>query len=332
MSSTLILLLCLVTASPVFLVFDTPMASLLLTLWTAVMLGITGMYVRSTEAEHVWKTVRILVPLAAVPAIWMVVQMLPTPFLAHPIWQSAAAAFDASLSGKISADPGLTFQALLHYLTLLGIALTALCVAIDRRRAHHVLRALVAVTGLVTAAFIVISVGEFRPSEGLNSPGLDATFVTICNLGMLLSASLIISAIDQYQIRRQGTPLTGGMIGEFCVGAAVFVICFATAAKYAPPLAFIAGLCSLLPVFLVAFLRHVRSHGWEKSIVVGIAVIVAAGIVVSRLEKGSGDITLRAAAAIAGANFHCHTDDLGRRSLGNGCGYVRCACAYLSRH
>jgi hypothetical protein len=226
----------------------------------------------------------------------MIVQMLPTPYLAHPVWQSAAAAFDSSLRGKISADPGLTFQALIRYVTMLGVALAALCVAIDRRHAHQLLRVLVAVTGLVTIAFVVIALGGFKFSQSQNVSGLDATRAAIGNLGMLLSASLIVSALDQYQLRRQGAGIGGGVLAEFCAGGAVFAICLCAAVLDAPRFVLVAGLCGLAPVFLVAFLRHVPSHGWEKSIVVGLVVIVAAVVVLSRFEKGSGDIALRVAA------------------------------------
>jgi len=300
-SSTLILLLALVVASPVFLAIDTPTAGLLLTFFVAVMLGLAGIAARSTEAEHVWRIIRALLSLALVPAIWMVVQIVPTPFLAHPIWQSAAGAFDVPLSGKISADPGLTFQALLGYVTVLGIALAALCVAVDRRRAHYVLRALVAVSGFVTIAFVVMTIGSLRFSGSPDLAGTDAAFAAICNLGMVLSASLIVSALDQYQLRRHGTSISGGVLAEFCAGGSVFAICFLTAAIDAPRFVLVAGLCGLLPVFLVVFLRQVPSHRWEKSVVVGIVVVVAAVVVLSRFEKGSGDVALRAAAGAAPA-------------------------------
>jgi hypothetical protein len=291
-SSTLLLLLFLVAISPVLLVFDTQIAALLLTLWTAASLGLSA---RSVEAEHAWRTVRVLLPLALVPAIWMAIQILPTPYLAHPIWQSAAGAFDSSLSGKISADPGLTFQALLRYVTVIGIVLVALCVALDRRRAHFVLRLLIAVTGFLTVVSILIAATEFKFNNAVDLVSLSAAFGAIRNLGMLLSASLIVGALDQYQLRRQGARFSAGMVAELCAGGAVFALCFLTTAIDAPRLVFVAGICGLIPVFLVAFLRHVPSRGWEKIIVVAIVLTVAVVMALSRFDKDSGDIALRAA-------------------------------------
>jgi hypothetical protein len=81
----------------------------------------------------------------------------------------------------------------------------------------------------------------------------------------------------------------------------VFAVCFLMAAVEEPRFILVAGLCGLIPVFLVAFLRHMPSHGWEKSIVIGIVVIVAVVVVLSRFEKGSGDVALRVAAGAAPA-------------------------------
>ena len=296
MSSALFLLTLLAVAAPVSLGFDTDVASLCLMLWTAWLLGIAGLALRPAETAHVWKTIRALLPLALIPAVWMAVQLLPTPYLAHPIWQSAANALDIPLRGKISADPSLTLQALLRYMTLLGVVLAALCVAMDRRRAHRLLRVLVVVAGFVAIAFIVVAAGGLRPVEAPNLTGLAAAFATIGNLGMVLSASLMISAFDQYLLRRSGSGIGGSVLAELCAGGAVFAICLGATAFAAPRLVLIAGLCGLIPVFLVAFFRHVPSHGWEKGLVAAIIMIVAVAALLSGFDKGSGDLAFRAAA------------------------------------
>jgi hypothetical protein len=138
-------------------------------------------------------------------------------------------------------------------------------------------------------------------SGALELSDFDAALAAIGNLGMLLSASLIVCALDQYQLRRPDQGIGGGVVMEFCAGGAVFAICFLMAAVEEPRFILVAGLCGLIPVFLVAFLRHVPSHVWEKSIVIGIVILVAAVVVLSRFEKGSGDVALRGAAGAAPA-------------------------------
>ena len=294
MSGALVLLSLLAAAAPVLLAFDTASASLCLTLGAALLLGICSFALRPAEATHVWRTTRALLPLALIPAIWMVIQLLPVPHLAHPIWQSAAAALGSPLDGKISADPGLTLRALLRYLTVLGIVLSALCVAIDRRRAHQLLHVLVAVTGVIIIASIVVAASGWRSAEAADLSALETTFAAIGNLGLLLSASLIVSALDQYLLRRAGSGIAGGVVAEFCAGCAVFAVCLAMA-LWTPRLILVAGLCGLIPIFLVAFLRHVPSHGWEKGVVAGIILIVAVVAIFSGFNKGSGDLAVRAA-------------------------------------
>jgi hypothetical protein len=296
-SSALFLLYLLALAAPIFLVFDTVAANLWLTLWTALLLGICGFALRPTEVAHVWKIIRALLPLALIPAIWMAIQLLPVPYLAHPIWQSAATAIGAPLYGKISVDPGLTLRALLRYLTVLGVVAAALCVAIDRRRAHQLLRVFAAVTGVIAIVSLIAIAGRLQLAETFGPADLETTFGAIRNLGMLLSASLIVSALDQYLLRRSGNGIGTGVVAEFCFGCAVFAICLAGAFA-APRLVLVAGLCGLIPIFLVAFLRHVPSHGWEKGLVIGIIVIVAGASVLSGFSKDAGALELR---AVAGA-------------------------------
>jgi hypothetical protein len=295
-SIALFLLSLLAVAAPVSLAFDTEVAGLCLMLWTALLLGIAGIALRPPETANVWKTIRALLPLALIPAVWMIAQLLPAPYLAHPIWQSAATALDIPLHGKISADPGLTLQALLRYMSLLGVMLAALCVAIDRSRAHRLLCVLVVVAGFAAIAFIVVAAGGLRTVEAQNLSTAAASFATIGNLGMLLSASLIVSALDQYLLRRSGSGIGGSVLAEFCAGGVVFAICLGATAFAAPRLIVIAGLCGLIPVFLVAFFRHAPSHGWEKGLVTAVIMIVAVAAVLSGFDKGSGDLAFRAAA------------------------------------
>jgi hypothetical protein len=289
-SSAYFLLLFFVAAGSFPFIFDALTASLLLTLSTALMIGVAAALLRSAEALHVWRTIRLLLPLVLVPAVWMLVQILPTPYLAHPIWQSAAAAFDTPPSGKITVDPGLTLQALVSYLTAVALALGVLCVTTDRRRAHLVLIALAAATGFITVAALAM--------PGLRSSlGLDAVFAAIANLGMLLSASLLVHVLDQYLLRRPGSKIGGAMIAELTGGIAVFLVCIVASLLDAPRFVFVAGLCGLVPVFLVAFLRHVSAHRWENMIVVAVTIAVAAIVVFNQFQKHSGDLTLRTATA-----------------------------------
>ena len=58
---------------------------------------------------------------AALPGLWMVLQLLPLPGLAHPIWTSAAAALNRPMAGTVSIDTGATLLAFARYCGLLAI-------------------------------------------------------------------------------------------------------------------------------------------------------------------------------------------------------------------
>jgi hypothetical protein len=89
-----------------------------------------------------------LVAGAVIPA-WMIIQLLPLPWLAHPVWKTAAEALGQPITGHISIDLGDTLSALLLYLTGFSVALAATAVAIDRRRARWIANTtIVATTGL----------------------------------------------------------------------------------------------------------------------------------------------------------------------------------------
>jgi hypothetical protein len=292
-SSALILLVSLLAVLPVFLALDGSIARLILSLWIAAVIAAVGVAMRPSEAQHGWRTVRILAPLALLPAIWMAIQVLPTPFLPHPVWQSAAAALDEPLRGRISADPALSLAAIFRYLSALGVIIAAMCIAIDRRRARLLLRILVAVTSVVTIAFVIVALGGFGVYDAVPRASFDA----ICSLGVLLAASLVVNVVDQYQARRRGVGLNGRILAEFSAGCVALAICLVTAAIFVPNFVLIAGLCGLVPIMLVTFLHHVAMRRWDACIVVGLGIIAAAVLVTNQLQKSSGNMAVRIAAS-----------------------------------
>lgn len=300
MSGALVLLFALIVASPVYFAFDGSIARWSLGFWAATTLVAVAFAIRTNEAAHASKSGRNLALFALLPVLFMVIQIVPLPFLAHPIWQSAAAALDARLTGTISADPALTLQALFRYLTMLAIVAATMCVVIDRRRAQMLLRLLAALTGLLTVVLAIAKLGDFRLFGSRGAPAVDATFAAIFaamgNFGMLLAAALLVDAFDQFQTRRRGTPVGAGIVVEFVAAGLMLAICFAVTAMSQPRFVLIAGLCGLLPLALLVFLHQVSTYRWEARLAIGIVVGVAAVLVANRFMQGSADLPLRVAA------------------------------------
>src|SRR6202000_1413257 len=71
---------------------------------------------------------------AAVPAIWMVIQLLPMPFagMSHSIWINANEALNQRSFGHISIDIGKTIEALVFYAANITIIIVSMFVVRDR--------------------------------------------------------------------------------------------------------------------------------------------------------------------------------------------------------
>jgi hypothetical protein len=58
------------------------------------------------EAGFLISVVRLTAAVAAVPVLWVLIQVLPLRALAHPIWMNAETALGHPIAGTISVDPG----------------------------------------------------------------------------------------------------------------------------------------------------------------------------------------------------------------------------------
>ena len=96
----------------------------------------TARTMRPGETEFLVSIIRTLIMVAAVPALWVLLQVLPLGVLAHPIWSSAGQALGHPVRGAISVDPGASVIALGQYLSMCVVVFLTAAVAIDRRRAE----------------------------------------------------------------------------------------------------------------------------------------------------------------------------------------------------
>ena len=148
---TLLILVLLIFATPITIIFDGPVIQGFVAAIAAVSVAIVALRIRPGEAGFLSSVIRPVAVVAAVPAIWMLIQVLPMQNvgLAHPIWKSAAAALGHPVAGSISIDPGATLISFVRYVSAAAIAFVAAAVATDRRRAEWVLLALTVATTLI---------------------------------------------------------------------------------------------------------------------------------------------------------------------------------------
>ena len=152
-SKVRLILVILICASPAILLRDGLITQGLVAGIVAVALVITGRTMRPSETKFLVSIVRPLAPFAAVPALWVLVQVLPLRVLAHPIWKSAEAALGHPVAGGISVDPGASVIALGEYLSAIAVIFLSAAVAVDRQRAKWILFAL---TAAVTAIALIM--------------------------------------------------------------------------------------------------------------------------------------------------------------------------------
>ena len=87
-SKARLILVTLICASPAILLRDGLTMQGLVAGIVAVALAITARTLRPGQADFLLSVVRPLAPVAAVPALWVLIQVLPLRALAHPIWKS----------------------------------------------------------------------------------------------------------------------------------------------------------------------------------------------------------------------------------------------------
>jgi hypothetical protein len=157
----------------------------------AVVLAITAQILRPGETEFLISIVRPLAAIALVPALWVLVQLLPIGFLAHPIWNSAETALGYPVAATISVDPGASVIALGQYLSVIAVVFLSVAVAIDRQRAEWILFALTA--AVTTIALMIMTWPATLPR---------AQAIDCVSMGTIIASAACIRTIERYETRR----------------------------------------------------------------------------------------------------------------------------------
>jgi hypothetical protein len=158
-------LLGIISLSPAILTVDGPLLPCLVPLLVSIGLILVSVNLSPGDAQRFSKAIKPFVFAASIPAIWLLVQMIPLPawqsqpwakisLLANPIWGSLAPGFRNGVHGAISIDIGATAIALVRYLSIVGVVLLSAALTINRDRAESVLVSLTAATALISFAVV----------------------------------------------------------------------------------------------------------------------------------------------------------------------------------
>jgi hypothetical protein len=216
----------LICASPAILLWDGLIIQGLVAGIVAVALAITARALRPGETEFLVSVVRLPAVVAAVPALWVLVQVLPLRVLAHPIWNNAETALGHPVAGTISVDPGASVIALGLYLSVVGVVFLSTAVAVDRQRAEWILFAL-------TAAVVVIAL--ITRMHDLFLPEWLPTFaraqaIDCVSMGTIIAGAACIRTIERFETRRSSPQRSVTvLLWTFVASSGALTICGAVA-------------------------------------------------------------------------------------------------------
>jgi len=316
--TALILLLLLVQATPAFVFADGAAVRGVVALVVAVALGIVSMGVRPAEAGHFVRVIRPALPLLAIPALWMLVQLFPMPLRwSHPMWASAAEALNGSPFGHISIDLGATLIALIRYLTAVGIVVVATAATSDRTRAEWLLYWLTGATAFLAAMLIAHDlVGLFPLAGSATAAALRAASA----LGTVIAAAATIRAVERYETRRNRADMTGAKFAwSLAASLSALAVCWLALILAAPlPVTFAAG-CGFATVALVVIIRRFAVGPIAAAALAAVAIIAAIAIVTTTSNPGV-DPTLRFAAEASPAAVSTAERMIADNAAGSGVG------------
>jgi hypothetical protein len=174
-------------------IHDGPATRPLIETLAVIALASLGISVRAIDVNFVGRSTQGLKIAAAIPAIWMVVQLLPTPIGAHSVWASANEALAQQTWGHISIDLGSTIVALAFCLANISLILVAIFVARDRRRADQILSALTAIATITTLGLLI---GKWTLIASVINT---AVLAGVSALGILLSLASGVRTIERHK-------------------------------------------------------------------------------------------------------------------------------------
>lgn len=291
-------LLALIGLTPLLLFFDRMWVAGAVELYAAVALAVVAVLIRPGEARHWIKTIRLAVILAALPLLWIIVQLLPLPLgsISSSIWQSAGTALGTPLWSSGSVDPGLTLLSLCRYVTLIVIAIIAAAASIDRQQAERVLIALGCATFLMALLSTAVSWGGLPLTDllGANSALPGGSLASV--FGTVLFASIGVLVVERHLTRRSTQdfrtqfllPLAGAIFG--------FAVCLVAILASRSEHALFAAACGLTTVVIIQFVRRLGLD-WRAAAALGcVAIGGAFAIVATKGQPVQADLSMRYAA------------------------------------
>jgi hypothetical protein len=292
-------LLLLIGIAPAALILDGPFVHGFLAAMSAAGVAFVALTIRGDEMAKLISLVRPVAIVAIIPAVWMLIQVLPLKFigLSHPIWTSAEAALGHSLAGSISIDPGATLLALCNYLSAVAIMLIALAVAIERRRAEWLLIALACVTTAIAVLMIIGESAGLIPAASSTRGSERSAAIDCVVLGVILSAAAGVRAFERYETRHMTAGVRIAPVMHVAwPWLAAFALCWCALLLIATRQALFAATCGVAVLAWIMGIRRFGSGRLAQTVMATIMLLSATAIIASRPTIRATDVTLALAA------------------------------------
>ncbi|MCA1426773.1 MULTISPECIES: hypothetical protein [unclassified Bradyrhizobium] len=222
--------------------------------------------------------------LLAIP-LCIAAQLAPLPLrVAHPIWASAHEIIGGLSLGPITADIGLTVNALLLALAAISLLGVAILVVRNRGRAELVLFVL---SGVTAISALMLDLHRLSPALAGSVPH-DLT-TSLAGLGLMLNLAVMQLAAERaethHSIVRSVAIGLCGLVGALVSAAAIFGLSGTNSA--------IAATFGVVLILLILVIRRLDLSPLAAS-ALSVAALIGAAIVLTFLfEKNSGPILLR---------------------------------------
>ncbi|WP_395664261.1 hypothetical protein [Methylocella sp.] len=205
---------------------------------------------------------------AAIPALWMIVQMAPMPLaFAHPVWSSVAAGYPSPRFGALSVDIGATALALVRYLTLVGAFVLTTLLTFNRERAEAVLIALGAAATVVALLSIIFDLAGAPEREEAQS---------VACVGLVLTAALASYVLERHETRRAKLGMTTAKFLYPMIATAVaFVICAAAVALSRSGSLYFAAACGFGSFAALVLVRRLNLGRWGAGALAATGAVIA---------------------------------------------------------
>lgn len=285
MSQARLLLVALICASPGVLFFDGTIVHGILAGVAAVGIAILSRTMRPGETQFFLSFAKRAAIIVAIPALWMLIQVLPLPFLAHPIWASAETAIGHPITGAISIDIGASAMALGFYLTIFAVAFWTGAVAVDRQRAEWILFSLMTATALIGLTVMATNLFRLPYFESKTLVFGRTQAIDCVALGVTIAAAAVIRTLERYETRRASPDRTvSAVLRTFAACAIALAICIVVLIMSAPVGTLVATGFGVIALVAVVLIRRLGLGPWG-SVAIALPTIAVAGLLAANEPK-----------------------------------------------